>query len=185
MGKRIKREYWLTINDQLDSITNISAELEILNEGSFPGIRGENDEEYLKEHPPYKSAKAPCPIEIAGFSGKAGNAAAYWIPWRMQEYIQPAKVNIVLKNTIIHEPVLVDLLMGKVYQINTSMQKNDLLISEVPMTDYPLLIISESALRIGGKWNSNTVKWWLKLPLLYWYKWKEIFWPDVRPGRGA
>ena len=45
---------------------------------------------------------------------KWATVVPYYVPWRMQEFVKPAKVNITIKNIQIKAPVVVDLLSGKI-----------------------------------------------------------------------
>ena len=60
----------------------------------------------------------------------------------MQQYVKPAKVNIMIKNVSIQDPVVVDLLTGQVYESEISRKKGMLMIKGIPLADYPIAIVS-------------------------------------------
>jgi len=114
---------------------------EFEDEGSFNGIRGENLD---REKTPFSGAKAPYPIQVIGLTGGGGNAVVYYVPWRMQEYVRPAKVNVRIKDISIKDPVLVDLLTGIAYRVQTLDGGRDLVMGGIPLTDYPMAAVPRS-----------------------------------------
>jgi hypothetical protein len=125
-------------DERLGKPRKTQAVWEFEDEGSFNGIRGENLD---RDDAPFSGAKAPYPIQIIGLTGSVGNAVVYYAPWRMQEYVKPAKVNVRIKNTSVIDPVLVDLLTGTVYSLQTQGQGRDLVIRGIPLADYPMAVI--------------------------------------------
>lgn len=101
-------------------------EIEITEEGQFYGIG------------PYDDAFPSKPL-LASFQNSLDQLLiAYWLPWHPQEYVMhPAMVHIKLDDYSFTEPVLVDLMVGKVYQITSHLQ--------VPLMDYPLIIMERNA----------------------------------------
>lgn len=127
-----------TFDERLMKPKKTQAVWEFEDEGSFSGIRGEN----LDRHEaPFSDAEAPYPIQIIGLTGSGGNAVAYYAPWRMQEYVKPAKVNVRIKSISIINPVLVDLLTGIVYRVQTLEVGHDLAIGGIPLADYPIAVV--------------------------------------------
>jgi len=59
-------------------------------------------------------------------------------------------VNIILKNLNFTNPVLVDLLSGKVYDAreNVTNQNKDCVIKNISLADYPLLLVEKASLKI-------------------------------------
>ena len=135
-------------DEGLSATKEIQSEFEIIDEGGFTGIKGENTQQYLIKNPPYENAKSPLPIEVVTLTGTNGEAVTYWLPWRMQEYIKPAKINVIIKNVHIKEPVLVDLLTGVIYRVNSEISGKGLLIKDVPLTDYPMAIIPQHLVKM-------------------------------------
>ena len=117
------------------------AEFEVIDEGSFSGIKGENK----RADEPFAGAKSPMPIQVIGLTGTGGDAVVYYTPWRLQEYIKPAVVNVSVHDVSIDDPVVVDLLTGEIYQVETSIKGNDLIIKKIPLTDYPIAIVSRKS----------------------------------------
>jgi len=108
----------------------IDFDIEITNPGMFYGI-GEEDDVF------------PSVPLIARFTSENGNQLlAYWLPWYPQEYTpNPATVNIHFKHCKFENPVLVDLLSGKIHKINSyTLNNGDILFLKIPLTDYPYLI---------------------------------------------
>lgn len=127
----------------------VDCEFEIIDEGSFYGVKGENDATYQMKNPPYAHEKSPMPIERVALYGIEDEAIAYWLPWRMQEYVYPAKVDLSIKNTDIKDPVLVDLLTGLVYQVKVEISDDGMLLKGLPLTDYPMAIVPKHLVKIG------------------------------------
>ncbi|MDZ7722235.1 MAG: hypothetical protein U5R06_05250 [candidate division KSB1 bacterium] len=95
-------------NQDLNQTHDLESNIQVIDTGFFYGIRGEYPESFGV---PYANAKAPTPVELFSIEGKSGQAVVYWLPWRMQEIISPAKINLKLHTTI-KEPELVDMLTG-------------------------------------------------------------------------
>lgn len=119
----------------------VTAAFEVEDEGSFAGIKGENK----RDEEPFKGAKSPMPIQVIGLTGSGGDALVYYTPWRMQQYIKPAKVNIRIQNISIKDPVVADLLTGKIYKARTSTRGRELMIEGLPLTDYPIAVVSRKS----------------------------------------
>ncbi len=137
-GFRALQHITSVFDQRLMETKTVEAVFEFEDEGSFSGVAGEN---LHRDEEPYAGAKAPYPIQVVGLTGSGGDAVAYYTPWRMQEYVKPAKVNIRLKNVSIQDPVVVDLLTGQVYEAETSTRGNELMIKGIPLTDYPIVVV--------------------------------------------
>ena len=87
---------------------------------------------------------------MASFRSEGGAALlAYWLPWHPQEIIRPAKVDIRIANFAFQEPVLVDLLTGKVYQLaDFDIKDQYVIFKNIPLSDYPLTIAERKEIRI-------------------------------------
>lgn len=116
----------------------IEAAFEFEDEGSFAGIGGEN---LHRDDAPHSNAKSPYPIQVLGLTGSGGDAVVYYAPWRMQEYVKPAKVNIRIQDVSIENPAVVDLLTGQVYKAATSTRGKELTVEGIPLTDYPMAVV--------------------------------------------
>ena len=86
------------------------------------------------------------PIQVIGMTGSGGDALVYYTPWRMQQYIKPAKVNIRIQDVSIADPVVVDLLTGRIYKAKTSTRGRELIIKGLPLTDYPIAVVSRKSI---------------------------------------
>jgi len=97
-------------------------------EGSFPGFS---------------------PAEVIGcyIKCRSGKSFACWLPWRMQEIVRPAIVSLQINK--LKDPVLVDMIKGKVFPVKTKTSQNGLMeISEVPLTDYPVFIMEKALFNV-------------------------------------
>jgi len=85
------------------------------------------------------------PDEVMGYYMKCRNmnCFSYWLPWRMQEIIKPAKISIQISN--ITDPVLVDMIKGTVKPLYSKPAGPGLIvIKNVPLTDYPIFIMERN-----------------------------------------
>lgn len=112
--------------------------IEVRNEGVFYGI-SEDD------------AFPSVPL-LATFTDKDGNdLVAWWLPWNAQENLaELAAIDVALENIHFNDPVLVDLLTGKIYEAgaNVTDQGQSCLIQNVGLADYPLLLVEKASLKI-------------------------------------
>jgi hypothetical protein len=127
-------------DQRLNQARKIESKIDIINTGCFYGIRGDHPESFGA---PYSDAKAPTSIEVMGVTGKDGDGIVYWLTWRMQEIICPAKLNLKVKGAKFHHPVLVDLLTGNIFSVKYSKTDDFIHILGIPLTDYPLVIIEK------------------------------------------
>lgn len=109
---------------------SVNMNFSIRKDGSFNGIRTKN-------------------IHSTGFTINGEEVFCYWLPWRMQEFISPANINIDLPDTQLSNPVIIDLFKGTVYSVNKSQQNEDkLTLKDLPLTDYPIVVTSKKAVNI-------------------------------------
>jgi hypothetical protein len=74
----------------------------------------------------------------------------YWLPWRAQELVEPAMVNLSLQGLDIQDPVLVNLLTGEVYEPSSKeTNSGGLKLEELPVFDFPVAIVSENSIHIS------------------------------------
>lgn len=119
-----------SVMDERYRIKNIDHTIQVLDQGMFFGIGPEDD------------AFPSVPL-VAGFvTSKKHYLTAYWLPWHPQEYTpDPATINLELKNCKFEKPVRIDLLTGKVYQIEKFENKNGKIVfHNIPLSDYPFII---------------------------------------------
>ncbi len=144
-GYRTLQNLTSVFDQRLGRAKKIKSEFEILDEGGFSGIIGENKGKKKKAH---TGAKSPYPIEVTGMTGSGGDAVVYWLPWRMQEYVKPAKVNMQAKNVRIKKPVLVDLFTGNVFRIQAKARNDGMFFEGLLLTDYPMAIVAEDLVKL-------------------------------------
>ena len=140
---RALQHFTSLFDNRFDTMENVETHFKVLDEGTFHGVMGAYPSSYYKN-----KAKAPVPIEVVGLTGSGGYAVAYWLPWRMQEIVKPAKVDLTVKGIRIKEPVLVDLLAGSVYGLKVSSEGEALVFNGVPLADYPMVIVSKAAVKM-------------------------------------
>ena len=88
------------------------------------------------------------PIEVVGLTGSGGDAVTYYVPWRIQQYVKPATMNVTMNNVSIEDPVVVDLLTGQVYEAEAFSKGKRLTVKGVPLTDYPMAIVSRAQVKL-------------------------------------
>jgi uncharacterized protein YndB with AHSA1/START domain len=71
---------------------------------------------------------------------------AYWIPWRPQEIVEPATVDVTWEAADWDEPVVVDLMTG---EVTTAELVGGAL--RVPMSDCPMLLAERAALDLADE----------------------------------
>ncbi len=118
----------------------IMSSVKIKSTGDFYGI-GQYDDAF------------PSQPLVATFKSEDNHIlVAWWLPWQAQENIlHPAKINLTFENADFREPVMLDLLTGKVYSIIKVTSSNPKPITtfvQLPMLDYPLIITEKSEISI-------------------------------------
>ncbi len=105
----------------------------VVDPGVFSGL-GNGDNRY---------PMAPVSARLATAEGKP--LVAYWLPWRPQEVIRPATVDLHVTGAAWRDPVQVDLLDGKVYALETRKTGGGIRdFSALPLADYPMVICERS-----------------------------------------
>lgn len=111
--------------------------VEITNQGMFYGIGKADD------------AFPSIPLVASFKDGNDNYVIAYWLPWHPQEFTpQPATIILSLDAIKMKKPVLIDLLTGKIYQLNAMVTNNKTVFSQLPLSDYPFLIMEETSISI-------------------------------------
>ncbi len=121
------------VMDDRYRIKKIEHSIQVLDQGMFYGIGAEDD------------AFPSVPL-AAGFVTPEGNhLIAYWLPWHSQEYTPyPARIKLELRDCSFKNPVRIDLLSGKVYQIdNIENSSGNIVFNDLPLSDYPYLIAEQ------------------------------------------
>ncbi len=109
----------------------------MVDQGIFYGI-GEEDDAF------------PSVPLVTTFSDKDGNdLVAWWLPWNMQEYLPKlAKVTISLEGINFTDPVMLDPLTGKVYEVNIKNTENGCVLEEIILADYPFIVVERETIKI-------------------------------------
>jgi polysaccharide biosynthesis protein PslG len=106
-------------------------EIEVVDPGVFYGIGPHED-------------RFPCVIRSLALQREDVPMLAYWIPWRPQEIVQPATVDVKWEGVEWDEPVVVDLMTGEV----TAAERVDKAL-RVPMSDCPMLLAERASLDLA------------------------------------
>jgi len=119
-----------SVMDDRYRIKEVDHTIQVLDQGMFYGIGSEDD------------AFPSVPL-VASFVNHEGNhLIAYWLPWHPQEHTpDPAAIKLEINDGRFVKPVRIDLLTGKVYQIDKFENKNGKIVFyDLPLSDYPFLI---------------------------------------------
>jgi hypothetical protein len=111
--------------------------IEVNDEGAFYGIK-------------WDDAFPSVPL-LASYQAENGNILlAWWLPWNMQEFIPEfAGINLTVHGITMKEPVLVDLLEGKVYSLDSYESLTiGMLFKNLPLADFPFIICEKNALNV-------------------------------------
>ncbi len=113
-------------------------DISVIDAGMFYGVGPEDD------------AFPSVPL-VASFQSTDNNRLiAYWLPWHPQEYTpRPARIDLNLTDCSFNEPVLVNLLDGKVYQIEEFREEENIVkFRNIPLFDFPLVIMEMEEVRL-------------------------------------
>ena len=90
---------------------------------------------------------------VATYKRENGNnITAYWLPWHPQEIIKPATIDFKIYNLKFKNPVLIDPINGEVYKLKQeSGNPGDLILKNIPLTDYPMIIAEQEDIEINCK----------------------------------
>jgi hypothetical protein len=117
---------------------DIQSETKVTDPGIFYGIG------------PWEDAFPSVPLVACFQKGDGTSLLVHWLPWHGQEYLPKlARIDLVVKDVVIEEPVLIDLLSGAVYQLDgASSDDNTFSVSNLPLADYPIIIAAKSQVEI-------------------------------------
>jgi polysaccharide biosynthesis protein PslG len=89
---------------------------------------------------------------VASFSTADGSSLlAYWVPWHPQEIICTATIDLETNIQFKH-PVLVDLLSGRVYEIEEySKTDRGCVLRSIPLADYPFILMERDQIELVGR----------------------------------
>jgi hypothetical protein len=130
-------------DNRFETLRKVETAFRIVDAGIFYGALGAVPKERLTD-----PGRAPLQIQVVAAGGPSGDAVAYWLPWRMQELIHPAKAELKLSGARIQDPVVVNLLDGDVYQAPVEMSTGGSMnFSPLPLADYPFAIVGRSQIQ--------------------------------------
>jgi hypothetical protein len=111
--------------------------MEVVDEGVFYGI-SEDD------------AFPSVPL-LATFSDEEGNnLLAWWLPWNAQEFLPKlAKINIKIEGINFTDPVMLDPLSGKVYEVNVKNDGKDCVLEQAVLADYPMIVVERETIKLN------------------------------------
>lgn len=111
------------------SLAEMTATYKVVDAGGFSGL-GSDDRRY---------PMTPVFAKLKTAQGKP--LVAYWMPWQPQEVVRPAVIDLAVTGAEWKDPVLVDLLDGKVYQIGRGAGG---VFPALPLADYPMVVCERS-----------------------------------------
>lgn len=88
---------------------------------------------------------------VASFRTDGGDyLLGYWLPWKMQEHIvHPAHVELRVEGANFEDPVLVNPLSGRVYEIeNARREGGAVIVPDLPMADWPFFVAERDQVEI-------------------------------------
>ena len=110
------------------------ASIEVKDPGVFYGIGS------------FEDAFPSIPISGAFKTKDNNHLIVYWLPWHGQEYLPKLALVDLVTPLEFSDPVLVDLLNGRVYQLEVEKGDNTSTFSNLPLADYPMLIVEKEEL---------------------------------------
>jgi hypothetical protein len=116
----------------------VKYDVKVIDQGVFYGI-GE-----------YEDAFPSVPL-VATYAAENGNKlVAWWLPWNMQEYLpELAQVTITMEGINFTDPVMLDPLTGKIYDISTKNNANGCLFENAVLADYPLIVVERNTINFN------------------------------------
>ena len=117
------------VDNRFNELKRVQAGFSLVDEGSFSG----------------QPASA---IKCVAAGGPQGDLFAYWLPVRMRDSIRAARVGLKLSQVNIQNPVLVDLLAGRVYQIPVKTDSaGTLVLANLPLADYAFALVGRNEVK--------------------------------------
>ena len=106
---------------------------DVRDEGIFYGLQDPDEDRY------------PMVPWTAAFKSKEGATLAFWwLPWRMQEIVVPARADLTIQGAAFRDPVLVDLLGGEVYPVVAEPTGAGLRLVDMPLADVPYALVERA-----------------------------------------
>ena len=120
------------LDDRFENLpAALSPRFESAGSDSLPASKSELIKTYLLRH---KSDKQP--------------ALVYWLGTPMETEFQPVSITLTLPGATIAEPVLVDLLDGRVYALPGQVQTGEFRFKNLPLADSPIVLCSRTAVEL-------------------------------------
>ena len=122
-----------SIMDSKYKPVELKSNIDVKDPGIFYGIGNEDD------------AFPSVPL-VAKFKNKNNSyLISYWLPWHPQELIEYASIDLRLVGVNFINPVLIDLIDGKVYDLdNYKNDKDGTSLFGIPMADYPFIVAEKN-----------------------------------------
>ncbi|MCK5277437.1 MAG: hypothetical protein KAK04_02850, partial [Cyclobacteriaceae bacterium] len=95
----------------------------------------------------FEDAFPSVPISGAFKTKENNHLVVYWLPWHGQEYLPKLAFVDLAVPFEYSDPVLVDLLNGKVYQLEGETGSGTSAFKNLPLADYPMLIVEKEELK--------------------------------------
>lgn len=112
---------------------SVEVAFHVQDEGIFYGLKDPDEDRY------------PMVPWTAAFQTAAQESLVFWwLPWRMQEIVVPARADLTIQGVDLHDPVLVDLLSGEVYPVVADQTEKGLRVVDMPLADYPYSLVERS-----------------------------------------
>ena len=120
--------------------TEIKHGITIKDTGVFSGIGPDDD------------AFPSVPLVASYRTDKGRSLLAYWLPWHPQEIIRTATIDLKVMDIEFNEPVLVDLLSGRVYNLaEISKTDKEIVFRNIPLADYPFILMEKDDIELVSK----------------------------------
>ena len=120
-------------DSRFNKLKKAQADFSLMDEGSFSG----------------QPASA---IKCVAAGGPQGDIFAYWLPVRMQDSVRAARVGLNLSNVGIEDPVLLNLLDGRVYEIPAKADtEGTLVFGNLPVADYAFALAGRSTVKLQSE----------------------------------
>jgi hypothetical protein len=113
---------------------------DIVDQGVFYGIK-------------WDDAFPSVPLLASYRNAEGRNLIAWWLPWNMSEYLPKlATIDITIHEVGFKNPVMIDLLEGKVYEVkNIEISTSETRFRNLPLADVPFVICEKELIKIKPK----------------------------------
>jgi hypothetical protein len=120
----------------LDPVVEVT--FDVRDEGIFYGLLDPDETRY------------PMVPWTAAFWAFSGNPILFWwLPWRMQEIVIPARADLAVQGAALDDPVLVDLLSGEVYPVRAEAKDAGQRFVDMPLADVPYALVERAHVELA------------------------------------